>query len=249
MKVEVPSCMKGLPVERGLVVPWFVAKVSDEQGSRYDHRVADGQKLLAAIKFNLCWVTGNKLGSHRFIIVSPMALFSRVTAEPPCVLDAALYSAQVCPFLTGPERKRRERNLPEGTREHVGMIGRNPGVVCVVKVSSCVPTRVQDDVLFKFEPCGKQPIRWFCEGREASPYEIYRGLVSAFDVLMTQTGAIDGSASPSAFKLAYERMMVLMQQYVGPPKTLSQLKEQYQAETASGEPEAKPEAKCPFGHG
>lgn len=61
-----------------------------------------------------------------------MCTVTRTTAEPPCHLECATFSAQACPFLTRPAIVRREGGLPEQSEKPAGiMIERNPGVTAL----------------------------------------------------------------------------------------------------------------------
>ena len=92
MKLEpIIERMKDLPIDsRGYPVPWFVAWVDGIP----EFRASDGEKFYLAIKKDLCWVCGNKLGAFKTFVSGPMCGINRNTAEPPCHLDCAEWSAK-----------------------------------------------------------------------------------------------------------------------------------------------------------
>src|SRR5262245_37991696 len=123
----VPERMQRLPVRRGYPVPWFVAVVNDD----YHFPTADARKLPLALKKRLCWVCGQRLGGFLAFVIGPMCAINRVTSEPPCHRDCAIFSATACPFLARPHMKRREEQ-PEGATLPAGIyLDRNPGVALV----------------------------------------------------------------------------------------------------------------------
>jgi len=141
-----PERIKRLPVdpERGYPVPWFVTwldpdgrQVKDGDG-KPEFRAADGRKYARAVRENLCWVCGERLGRHRYFVIGPMCLVNRVSAEPPNHKDCAEFSVRACPFLTRPAMERRDTPLADGTPiAEAGctgggvMLEHNPGVTVV----------------------------------------------------------------------------------------------------------------------
>lgn len=132
-----PETMRGLPVDRGYPVPWFVAWVDGKP----EFRCADGEKRQRAVTEKLCWVCGRPLGAPPRVVtpvvgferpvtfvIGPMCGVNRTTAEPPCHHECALYSAKNCPFLSKPQMVRREGGLPAHQNTGGEMIMRNPGV-------------------------------------------------------------------------------------------------------------------------
>jgi hypothetical protein len=100
-----PGRMLGLPVDkRGYPVPWFVDWLDGEP----EFRAMDPEKWAKAIKRKLCWVCGQQLGTRFSFVLGPMCGINRTTAEPPCHLDCARWSARNCPFLTAQMTRRRE---------------------------------------------------------------------------------------------------------------------------------------------
>jgi hypothetical protein len=102
--LPLPEAMKGRPVDpRGFPVPWFAMQHED---GRYDLRYAAPGKRQEAVARNLCWVSGEPLGRHRAFVLDPAAVEYRVTKEPPCKRDVALWAMRVCPYLTRPLAQR-----------------------------------------------------------------------------------------------------------------------------------------------
>jgi hypothetical protein len=95
-----PSRMKTLPVdERGYPVPWFV----DWVDGKPEFRAMDGNKWESAVRYRLCWVCGGTLGVNKSFVAGPMCGINRTSAEPPCHLECATWSARNCPFLKNPQ--------------------------------------------------------------------------------------------------------------------------------------------------
>jgi len=106
-----PDRMKSLPVHRGYPVPWFVEWIDGVP----EFRAMDFSKWQRAIRDKLCWVCGTPL-EKKFVtfVAGPMCGINRTSAEPPCHLICAQWSARNCPFLSKPQMTRRENDLPEG---------------------------------------------------------------------------------------------------------------------------------------
>lgn len=187
-----PAAIERLPRDdRGYPVPWFVAWVDGKP----EFRAADGKKLALAIRERRCWVCGkvihlvNKRSQLAFVI-GPMCTVNRNTAEPPCHLECAEFSARACPFLSMPKAKRREANMPEGALgfdELPGIcIPRNPGVTCIYVCETYELMEDNGGVLFRLD----QPtfVRWFAEGREATREEILASIDSGLPILQKIAG-------------------------------------------------------------
>lgn len=106
-EIPIPDYMKSLEMtDRGYLKPWFV--LGD------DFRVVDNKKATQAITKKACWICGNSFSSKEYAMVgSPMVTMGRVCMEPPCHVECAEYSVQVCPFILYPNAKRRVAGLPE----------------------------------------------------------------------------------------------------------------------------------------
>jgi hypothetical protein len=170
-------------------VPWFVTWFKDGKAQEYgvgepDFRVADTRKLNPAIRNKLCWVCGEKLGVHIAFVIGPMCAINRVSSEPPCHLDCAVFSAQACPFLTRPRMRRNEKNVPLHIDPAGIMIERNPGVACVwtTKGYRLFRPGFGDGLLFKIgDPTG---VHWFAQGRKATRAEIIESIDSGYPILL-----------------------------------------------------------------
>lgn len=130
-----PPRIQDLSVHRGYPVPWFVAWVRDEAGVlEPEFRAVEAPKRVLAIQRSLCWVCGQHLGSYLAFVIGPMCGITRVTSEPACHLDCALWSAQNCPFLSRPDMTRRgdiEAEYVDAQQPPGKHLDRNPGVSCV----------------------------------------------------------------------------------------------------------------------
>src|SRR6266700_3141881 len=137
--IPIPERMKRLPISStGFPVPWFVASIDGAP----DFRVVGVDKLVQAVKRKLCWVCGQPLGVYMAFTIGPMCAINRVISEPPSHLECADYSVRACPFLSKPNMRRNEKNLPEDKIEAPGKpILRNPGAVCIWVTKSATVRR------------------------------------------------------------------------------------------------------------
>ena len=118
--IPMPPRVAVLPVNKaGYPVPWFVDRDADVNGQP-DFRYADPRKLDRAIAYSLCWVCGQRRGVHASFVIGPMCSVNRVSAEPPCHLDCAIYSARACPFVANRKMVRRDRQMPLGKLDPPG---------------------------------------------------------------------------------------------------------------------------------
>lgn len=127
---SLPDRMRELPIaSNGWVIPWFVARLPSGEP---EFRAADYEKFVKAIRYQLCWVCGQRLGRHLAFVIGPMCAINRTTSEPPSHLECAQWSAKNCPFLSRPHMHRREAGMPEEVVEPAGVcIPRNPGVTMI----------------------------------------------------------------------------------------------------------------------
>jgi hypothetical protein len=182
----IPPCMRQLPRDHaGRPVPYFAARLAD--GSR-DFRVTSPAAVRDAVRRGLSWVCGRPFlprDEHAFVL-GPMCGVTGTTAEPPCHLDCAVYSARACPFLATPQMTRRERRMPEGTAEPPGiMIRRNPGVTLVWVTAPrrwACQREPGGGLLFNV---GDTPGRalWFARGRDATRAEVLESIESGLPLL------------------------------------------------------------------
>lgn len=185
--IHIPERMQSLPIDsRGYPVPWFVAKVDGE----WDFRIVGPGKTITAIQKNKCWLCGEPLGIHKAFVTGPMCTITRTSAEPPAHLDCAQYSVKACPFLTKPNMKRNEKDMPENSTDPAGIfITRNPGVSAIFITKQFKPFQVKrqttgSDVLIRMgEP---ERIEWYAEGRAATREEVQYSITTGLPALFNE---------------------------------------------------------------
>jgi len=197
--LDMPQRIRALPVdERGYPVPWFVARID----GRPEFRVADTSKLVAAVRQRLCWVCGQGLGRHLAFLLGPMCAVNRVSSEPPCHRECAVYSARACPFLARPHMERREGGLPEETSHAGHMLTRNPGAVAVwLTRSRGVYGDGRGGVLFRVGP--PEEVLWFAEGRPAIRAEVLASMETGLPLLL-EAARQEGAAAVAELERLYE---------------------------------------------
>lgn len=205
---EIPLRLKSLPISpKGWPVPWFVGWIKNGKPCKPgdgepDFRTMDGDKFKLALRQHRCWVCGGLLGIHKAFTIGPMCAINRVISEPPSHRDCAIFSAQVCPFLSQPRMRRNEKDLPEETTGPAGFhLKRNPGAICVWITKSYRAFRPRhggDGILFSLgHPL---EVLWFAEGRKATRSEVMASINSGYPSLLE----IAAQEGPSALE-ALER--------------------------------------------
>ena len=165
---------------RGFPIPWFVAEMKD--GTR-DFRVASAHKQELAIRNQLCWVCGERLGKFLAFVVGPMCVVNRATAEPPCHQDCAEFSATACPFLIRPRMRRNENDMPPDYFNPGGdMILRNPGVACVYTTQSYRREKLDNGEIIRMG--APWQVLWFAEGKPATRDQVRASIDSGLPLLM-----------------------------------------------------------------
>jgi hypothetical protein len=208
-----PERIKRLPVDpvRGMPVPWFVAWVEGKP----EFRVADGRKYARAVRENLCWVCGERLGRYRAFVIGPMCTINRISAEPPNHRECAEFSLRACPFLTRPAMERRDTDLADGTP--IGdsgctgggvMLKHNPGVtVLYIPMTFEVRPDGHGGRLFHLgEPLWSE---WWTLARHATPAEAAAG----FDLGVTRLRQLaegNGAAALREFDRLHKRARQLL---------------------------------------
>lgn len=172
-----------LPVdERGYPVPFFVAWIDGKP----EFRLADGQKFRDCLRFNLCWVCGESLGTRKSFVIGPMCTVNRIAADPATHPDCADWSVRGCPFLTKPKMVRREDELTESQKHNVAgiMIERNPGVMAIWTTKSFKVVRdpVGKPLLSLGDP---ESVTWWREGRPATRAEVVEGMATGLPTLLS----------------------------------------------------------------
>lgn len=175
-----PPSMAHLPIDRrGYPVPFFVAMIDGEP----DHRVVERGAVAQCVNRNLCWLCGRRLSMFKTFVLGPMCGVNRVSGEPPSHLECARYAAQACPFMTRPQAKRREANLPEVRTEPAGMhLTRNPGVTLLWTTHSFKPFKCGKGMLFDMGPA--VAMEWYAEGRTATRDEVRASIMSGLPKLL-----------------------------------------------------------------
>jgi len=189
-----PKTMRKLPAdERGYPVPWFV----DWIDGKPEFRAMDTKKYVRAVREDLCWVCGVKLGYSKCFVAGPMCGINRTSSEPPSHPECARWSAENCPFLANPNMVRREDELVNNTKLRDKAAGfalaRNPGVAMLWFTRSYEV----------FDAGNKRPliqmgspvaVEWYCEGRKATREEVDEsiagGLPTLEAVARTEEGGI-----------------------------------------------------------
>lgn len=177
---EPPRNIAALPRDRiGRHVPWFVHW---PEGGEPDFRVIGAGRVVQAVNERRCWVCGRPSGAYRAFTVGPMCGINRVSSEPPAHRDCAVYSAQVCPFLTTPIMRRRTSNLPVNTREPAGIpILRNPGVTLIWVTKHFHIDMLPQGPLFRLgDPID---VLWYACGRLATRAEVMATIESGLPIL------------------------------------------------------------------
>lgn len=200
-----PARIRLLPRYKGFPVPWFVHM---EMGVA-DFRVIGRGKMRSAIKGELCWICGQRMGTFRAFVIGPMCAINRVSAEPPSHLECAVFAAEACPFLTKPKMRRNEKGLPEERQAPPGvMIDRSPGVALVWVTRKYKRfTDGQGGQLFDVgEPT---EVRWFAEGRPATRDEVLASIASGLP-LLARPAAEEGPEALAALERKTFAAMALL---------------------------------------
>lgn len=184
-----PPRMRVLPVDaRGYPVPWFVATINGVP----DHRVADREKWVRAVKERRCWVCGIALGVHVAFVIGPMCGINRTTSDPPSHLECAEWAAKNCPFLSRPRAKRRDDEFTRELANHVAgePILRNPGLSMVWVTRSYRLFRAhKGNTGYLIEIGEPERVTWFAERRPATREEVLTSIESGFPLLMDMATA------------------------------------------------------------
>lgn len=178
--IDMPERMKALRLNNaGYPVPWFVAWIDGKP----DFRVIRPDGIRQALREQRCWVCGKLcIGPTRAFVIGPMCAVNRTTAEPGGHEACAVYSAQACPFLANPSKRRREHGKPEDAVNPGGeMITRNPGVALVYVSRDWTTYEVPNGMLFDLGP--PQRVSWWAHGREATRAEVVGSIESGLPIL------------------------------------------------------------------
>ena len=172
--------MRSRPVDRrGFPVPWFVTEKTDD--GLWDFVSIKQERMFEALKYEKCWVSGQRLGRFKAFCIGPMCAINRTAGDPPCTKEIALWSAKVCPFMTRPRARRAARNEDQQV-EGAGIDGigimRNPGVTAVWVSKNSEYQRGRG--FYLGDPVD---VTWWCEGREATREEVLASVDSGIQIL------------------------------------------------------------------
>jgi hypothetical protein len=176
-----PPRMKSRPLdERGYTIPYFVGYVRGKP----DFRCADPEKFRACVQQHKCWLCGEKLGVKQTFVIGPMCLINRVTSEPPCHLDCAIYAAKGCPFLKNPKAQYRAANLPADYKEPAGVgFTHNPTACALFTTKTWHLMRVDNGYLVRLgEP---ESVQFWHVGRIATRAEVIAAINVGLPKLLT----------------------------------------------------------------
>ncbi len=205
---EMPQRMKALPVSKlGFPIPYFAEEVNGER----DLRVVSAVKMAHAVRNDLCWVCGIKLGKFKAFVIGPMCGINRTISDPPSYRDCAIFSAKNCPFLSRPLAKRRTDGLPEDKQDAAGFgLKRNPGAVGVWVTKSYRPFRPDagnSGILFRIgDP---EEVLWFANGREATREDVQQSVDTGLPSLW-ELAELDGPEGKLALQQSIDRFAPLL---------------------------------------
>lgn len=183
--LPLPVGMLGRHIDhRGFPVPWFVTRKTEN--GEWDFVNIESERFNTAIRSRLCWVTGTPLGRHHAFVIGPMCVVNQVSGDPPVKRDIAVWSSNVCPFLSRPLSKR-PVNRNEGDQRGL-MVMENPGInaVYVVKAGSY---KIKDGLFHLPEP---ESLEWYTKGRPATLDEVLEAVgrgIYRLEEMASQEGA------------------------------------------------------------
>jgi hypothetical protein len=223
-EIPMPAHMADRPVDRrGFPVPYFVAWLSPlgarlrEGQGEPDHRIADPDKLARCLKFSLCWLCGVPLGKWRALVVGPMCLVNRTTAEPDCHPACAEYAARACPFLANQRTRRNDvRPLPSSSSSHPMGHKRNPGVACVFvhteRWLKRIPQAAGLAPLFRMPVGEPRRLTFFANGERASRLEVMQSLNGGMAILQ-EAAAREGQDALAELACYYAATVALVERW------------------------------------
>lgn len=184
-EIEMPARIKKLRTTGdGYPIPWFVGYVDGKP----DFRLIHPDRIMEALRFRLCWICGEPLGTYKAFVVGPMCIVNHTSSEPPSHRDCGIFAAKACPFLSDPKRQRRTDNLPAGKKDPAGIhLDRNPGVAVVWVTKKVAAFKVDNGILFSFGP--PEEIHYFAKGRPATRLEVLESINSGLPALQKYADA------------------------------------------------------------
>lgn len=208
---DLPARMRALPLDkRGYPVPWFVPWADDGQPI---FPAMDAHKRNRAWAKRLCWVCGGKIGRVQAFVIGPMCAVNHTSAEPPCHLECARFSARNCPFLTRPQMKRvgSEYKGQALCKSGAGvMLERNPGVTLVwLTLRASVFPDGRGHYLFDI---GKpHAVEWYAHGREATRAEVLESISTGLPLLEE---AVAADPDPQGARAEFDKRVAAAMQLV-----------------------------------
>lgn len=198
-----PSIAKLPKNKAGYFIPKFVTEIDGVP----DFSVINSGYIVDCVRFNLCWICGERKGRYGSYVIGPMCAVNRVSGEPPSHYDCAVYAAQVCPFLANPNMTRRERRMPEGSYVMTGHIPRNPGVAVVWTSRSVQRFRNEHGWLWNIgDPSS---VEWFAHGRAATRAEVMESIESGLLSLRAETKS-EGADAMAHLDRLYARALTYL---------------------------------------
>ena len=193
--VPIPARIMRLPVDSGgRPVPYFVARPDGKP----DFRLTDEAKLVSALRLGLCFTCGERLGATKAFLVGPLCVATRLAAEPPSHVDCLRYAVQVCPFLTKPDKVRRESGLPDEKVQPGGVLSRhNPGAEALYITRTFATVIVADKFAVRMGP--PTSVEWWAAGGAASRDQVLAAIESGLPALR-EHAAGEGSRAVEALE-------------------------------------------------
>lgn len=102
--IPMPERMRRLPLTEHGFPALFFAPVKDDQAVI---RSVDLAKFRRCIEQRLCWLCGEPLDQLMTFVVPATNAYTKVTFEPPCHHECAVYAMRACPFITNPNMRYR----------------------------------------------------------------------------------------------------------------------------------------------
>lgn len=102
--LPMPERMRRLPLTTQGFPTLFFAPFKDGEAII---RSVDVNKFRRCIHERLCWLCGEELERQMTFVVSVTVAYTRVTLEPPCHHECAVYAMRACPFITNPQMRYR----------------------------------------------------------------------------------------------------------------------------------------------
>lgn len=174
-EIETPTSMRSRPVDhRGFPVPWFVTGKTPE--GHWDFVNIAQERMFEALKYEKCWVSGQRLGKYKAFCIGPMCAINRTAGDPPVTREIAFWSVRVCPFMSRP-RARRAGHVEDQTTQNAGIDGvgilRNPGVTAIWISQNSEYQRGRG--FYLGDP---DSVTWWREGRPATRDEVLASVES-----------------------------------------------------------------------